>query len=316
MVAMPDQGDWWGGGEFSTRRQARVEVNAQYVIPGLTRLADLEQPMKIPSRQAAACTLSAAAVGIAALGAGVTAAGSDPSATAGSSASVARALSVIRMNPAPLRSLLATPDQVPPITSQCEATFQLDCFLPSQLQGIYNLPYLYGKNITGKSSTIVIIDAYGSPTISADLSTFDVNASVPDPPSFRIQRVGAVPAFDPNNGDMVSWAGETTLDVEYAHAMAPGASIVLVEAASDSFTNLLAADEYAINHRLGGVISESWGQSEQSIGASQVRSLSGVFAMSTSRYWPPRATRARPATRTTGTSTPIRWPAGPRPTRW
>jgi subtilase family serine protease len=261
--------------------------------------------MKIPSRQVAACTLTAAALSLAALslaalslaalslaalGAGALGAGTPqagvalrPGAVA--SASLAHALSAIKVTPAPLQFRGVKPDQVPLTTSQCEALFQIDCFLPNQLQSVYNTPYLYGKNITGTGETIVIVDAYGSPTISFDLSQFDINASIPDPPSLRIlQPVGAVPAFDSTNGDMVGWAGETTLDVEYAHALAPGADIVLVEAPSDNFGTLLAADEYAISHRLGGVISQSWGEGEQALGAAEVRSLSGVFTKAAAKH--------------------------------
>ncbi len=71
---------------------------------------------------------------------------------------------------------------------------------------------------------------FGSPTIGHDLQVFDQAFGLPDPPSLTIiQPAGPVPAFDPTNSDMVGWAVETTLDVEWAHAIAPGAAILLVE---------------------------------------------------------------------------------------
>ena len=120
--------------------------------------------------------------------------------------------------------------QAPPTTADCEAQFDVACYEPTQVQQAYNLPALFARGVTGQGATIVIVDSFGSPTIKHDLATFDGQFGLPAPPSFTIlQPAGAVPRFDPANGTMLSWAGETTLDVEYAHTIAPGASIVLVE---------------------------------------------------------------------------------------
>ena len=111
----------------------------------------------------------------------------------------------------------------PSTTAQCEQAIQIACYNPAQIQRAYNLPALYSRGITGKGATIVVIDPYGSPTIGSDLRTFDRAEGVPNPPSLRIIRpAGKVPAFNPNNANMVGWASETTLDVEYAHTIAPG----------------------------------------------------------------------------------------------
>jgi subtilase family serine protease len=78
-----------------------------------------------------------------------------------------------------------------------------------------------------------------------------------------------VPAYDPHNADMVGWAGETTLDVQYAHTMAPGANILLVETPVSEtegvtgFPQIVKAENYVINHHLGGVISQSFSATEQ-----------------------------------------------------
>ncbi len=118
----------------------------------------------------------------------------------------------------------------PPTTADCEAAYKVACYEAPQIQQAYNLPALYAHGVNGKGATIVIVDSFGSPTIQNDLATFDGQFGLPAPPSFKIiQPAGAVPPFDPTNGTMLSWAGETTLDVEYAHTIAPGASIVLVE---------------------------------------------------------------------------------------
>ena len=81
----------------------------------------------------------------------------------------------------------------------------------AQIQRAYNLRTLYSRGITGKGATIVVIDPYGSPTIGRDLRTFDRTEGVPNPPSLRIIRpAGKVPAFNPNNANMVGWASGTT----------------------------------------------------------------------------------------------------------
>ena len=158
----------------------------------------------------------------------------------------------------------------PPTTADCEAAFAVACYEPGQVENAYGLPLLFAQGVTGKGQTIIIVDSFGSPTIGADLATFDSTFGLPAPPSLRIlQPAGAVPPFDPNNGDMVGWAGETTLDVEYAHAMAPGASIVLLETpvseteGTTGFPQIVQAEEYAIAHHLGGVISQSFSATEQ-----------------------------------------------------
>ncbi|HXY44564.1 MAG TPA: hypothetical protein VEH29_10280, partial [Acidimicrobiales bacterium] len=101
-------------------------------------------------------------------------------------------------------------------------------YTPAQVRAEYDLAPVYDARITGKGTTIGIVDVYGSPTIRKDLTSFDALYDIPAPPSFSIVRpAGRVPRFNEDNSQMTGWAGETTLDVEWAHAMAPGASIVL-----------------------------------------------------------------------------------------
>ena len=101
----------------------------------------------------------------------------------------------------------------PSTTAECEQAIGIACYDPAQIQRAYNLRTLYSRGITGKGATIVVIDPYGSPTIGRDLRTFDRAEGVPNPPSLRIIRpAGKVPAFNPNNANMVGWASETTLD--------------------------------------------------------------------------------------------------------
>ena len=120
--------------------------------------------------------------------------------------------------------------------------------------------------------TIVIIDSYGSPTIAADLAAFDAGYGLPGPPSFKVLApLGTVP-FDPGTyPDQYSWAAETTLDVEWAHAMAPGAAIVLLTSPVDEtegvqgLPEFLALEKYALDHHLGKIISQSWAATENTL---------------------------------------------------
>ena len=158
---------------------------------------------------------------------------------------------------------------VPPSTAYCEQHFKIACYLPGQIQQAYGLPQLYRRGITGKGQTIVIVDSFGSPTVAHDLAVFDKAAGIPAPPSLRvIQPAGKVPPYKPTD-DRVGWAGETDLDVEYAHAIAPGASILLVETPTSEdegttgFPQIVTAEKFVISHHLGGVISQSFSATEQ-----------------------------------------------------
>jgi subtilase family serine protease len=179
----------------------------------------------------------------------------------------------------------------PATTDECLQALNVACYNPNQVQQAYNLTTLYSRGVTGKGRTIVIVDDFGSPTITSDLRTFDAQEGVPDPPSLRIIRpAGKIPRFNPNNADMVGWASETTLDVEWAHAIAPGAKILLVETPGGGGNGLrdmqqtVTAEKYVISHHLGDVISQSWAITEQAMGSSVVRSLRGAYTAARSAH--------------------------------
>jgi hypothetical protein len=170
-----------------------------------------------------------------------------------------------------IKDFLASPSG-PVDTTQCEKAFSVACYEPSQIQTAYDEAALFKRGVTGRSQTIAIIDAFGSPTIAADLAAFDSAFGLPAPPSFRIiQPAGAVPPFDAHNTTMISWASETTLDVEWAHVMAPGASILLVETpvaeteGTTGFPQIVQAENYVIDHHLAGIISQSFSATEETL---------------------------------------------------
>jgi len=160
--------------------------------------------------------------------------------------------------------------QTPLDTNTCLATYGIHCYQPPQLIKAYDLAPLFAMGIDGRGSTIVIVDSFGSPTIAHDLHVFDRTFGLPDPPSLRVfQPAGRVPRFDPTDDDMVGWAQETTLDVEWSHVFAPGANIVLLETPVSEtegvtgFPEIVRAENWAIDNRIGDVISMSFGATEQ-----------------------------------------------------
>jgi subtilase family serine protease len=173
----------------------------------------------------------------------------------------------------------------PASTADCEQLDGIACFDPDQLRAAYQLPPLYAKGITGTGATIMIVDSFGSPTIRADLAAFDRQFGYPAPPNFTIiAPVGKIPAFNPDDTDMDGWAGETTLDVEYAHALAPGANILLVETPVSEtegvtgFPQIVRAEEYALARYQVGVISQSFSATEETFADyAQLDPLRGAY---------------------------------------
>ncbi len=159
----------------------------------------------------------------------------------------------------------------PPTDAQCLAAIQFHCYSPQQIRQAYNVDQLINHGYTGKGQTIVIIDSFGSPTIQSDLQTFDAGYGLPDPPSFKVLAPLGTVAFDPNNSDMVGWAEETSLDVEWAHAIAPGANIVLLTSpvseteGVQGLPQFLYLEKYALDHHLGKIFSQSWGATENTL---------------------------------------------------
>ena len=175
----------------------------------------------------------------------------------------------------------------PPTTADCEKAYKVACYQPAQIRRAYGLPAVYASGVTGRGTTIVIVDSFGSPTIRNDLRVFDRTFGLPAPPKFTvIHPAGRIPPYDPGNSDMVGWAGETTLDVEYAHTIAPGASILLVETPVSEtegvhgFPQIVTAEEYVLKHHLGDVISQSFSATEQTFPSrGAVQGLRGAYQL-------------------------------------
>jgi subtilase family serine protease len=164
------------------------------------------------------------------------------------------------------------------------------CYDPFQMRHAYNIDTLIKAGLDGRGRTIVIVDAFQSPHIVAELNFFNNFYGLPGlnlpmgPASIgtftQVAPDGLTP-FNPANGDMVGWAEEISLDVEWAHAIAPNANIVLVLAKSDADTDLLSATKYAVDHRLGDIISQSFGENESCVDPALLAKEHQVFADAT-----------------------------------
>ncbi len=133
-------------------------------------------------------------------------------------------------------------------------------FTPTQIRQAYGFNKIAFGAVQGDGTgqTIAIVDAMDDPNIQADLDAFDTQFGLPNVTVNRVNQSGGTsyPASDSSGG----WELEISLDVEWAHAIAPGAQILLVEANSANDADLLAGVIYAASH--ASVVSMSWGGSE------------------------------------------------------
>ncbi|TAM56383.1 hypothetical protein EPN52_14855 [bacterium] len=170
---------------------------------------------------------------------------------------------IYQANP-PRRLALASegPAAFPFTPSQCVQQFGVACYAPAQIRAGYDVP----AALDGRGQTIVIVDAFGSPTIREDLHAFDQEFGLPDPTLNIIYPMGAPPVaatkLDKHHSNQLGWAFETSLDVEWSHALAPSATIDLVIAPSNFGNALNVAQAYAVDNHLGSVMSLSFGSAE------------------------------------------------------
>jgi subtilase family serine protease len=133
-------------------------------------------------------------------------------------------------------------------------------YTPAQIAAAYGFNNISFSGVKGDGTgqTIAIVDAYDDPNIASDLAAFDSKFGLAAANFTKIEQDvnGRAPAED------AGWAMEISLDVEWAHAMAPGAKIDLIEANTSSLSNLLSSVQYAASLTNVSVVSMSWGTSE------------------------------------------------------
>jgi subtilase family serine protease len=185
----------------------------------------------------------------------------------------------------------------PPTEAQCFSAVpvQRRCFTPTSMQNSYNLAPLYAAGHNGKGVTIAIIDSFGNPNMASDLNVFNTQMGTPhmcgEPgvtcssgmPTFQHvywngKTMVKAPPSNSNGAGLQTrniWALEVALDVEWAHAIAPGANILNVTTnpaetlGVQGFPAMMNAEQYIIDHHLATVISQSFASAEEAFASTK-----------------------------------------------
>jgi subtilase family serine protease len=169
------------------------------------------------------------------------------------------------------------------------------CYDPYQMRTAYGIDKLIAAGFTGKGKTIVIVDAFQSPRIVDQLNVFDSFYGLPGLNGLgaasdatlgtftQVAPDGLIP-FDGGDDNMVGWAEEISLDVLWAHAIAPGANITLVLSQTNDDASMLSATKYAVDHNLGDVISQSFGEDESCVDSNIMKAEHALFAQATNKH--------------------------------
>ena len=165
----------------------------------------------------------------------------------------------------------------PPTLLECFLRAHRPCLTPAEVRAAYGIDDLLRRGITGAGRTIAIVVSFGSPTLRADLQAFDRAFGLPDP---HLEIVAPLGARHPHNS---GWVGETTLDVEWAHAIAPRARIVVLESPVDEtegvqgLPEFLQLERYALHHHRVDVFSQSWAATEDTLFDPRGRAMVAQF---------------------------------------
>ncbi len=163
----------------------------------------------------------------------------------------------------------------------CQTTTPAGCYGPDQIRAAYGIQPLLDKGVTGKRRTIVIIDAYNPPNVQRELDTFTSMWGLPKADLRVVNPFGA--AYDPTDPNQVGWSGEIALDVEWSHVVAPDAKLVLVTAKTNDDADITDAIGYAVDHRLGDVISQSFGEDERCMAPTDLARTHAIYLRATQK---------------------------------
>jgi subtilase family serine protease len=182
----------------------------------------------------------------------------------------------------------------PPSEAACFAIGRR-CFTASAMENSYNLMPLYTAGNEGQGVTIAIIDSFGNPNMASDLANFDTQMGLPHMCGEPGQSCGAgVPTFqhlfwngktevkspppgshNPGLQDRNAWTLETSLDVEWAHAIAPLANIINITTnpaetqGVQGFPAMMDAEQFVVDNHQATVITQSFGAVEEGFGSTQ-----------------------------------------------
>jgi subtilase family serine protease len=200
----------------------------------------------------------------------------------------------VMMHPSVSDYTQVSTSETPPTEAQCFSVGRR-CFTPQSTRAAYNVGPLYDEGFDGTGMTIAIVDSYGSDTLAHDLHVYDQAFGLPPlcgeegvtcapgMPWLRTFHFQGAPATkappstskSPGQESKAAWALEVSLDVETAHAMAPGANILLVTTPTaetlgvQGFPDMMNAEQYVVDHGMANVISQSFGSAEDAFGSAQ-----------------------------------------------
>ncbi len=153
-----------------------------------------------------------------------------------------------------------------------------ECYDPYQMRAAYGVAPLIANGLDGTGKTIVILDAFDDPYLQSDFSYFNNYYGLPDQTIAQYY-----PGGQANTPYDAGWSEEMQLDVDWSHAIAPGAKIVIVHAMSNSDQDLIAGLNYAVDHKLGDVISMSFGEADQCLGSALQSQWHQAFVKATQK---------------------------------
>lgn len=139
------------------------------------------------------------------------------------------------------------------------------CYDPYQMRQAYGVAPLIAAGYDGTGKSIDIIDAYNISTLNIDVNGFDSYYGLPGTPADQSARPTFLHVYTPEGAvanDDNGWGSEIDLDVQWAHAIAPGATINLIEARSNQDIDLSNALKWAVDNKIGDVVSMSFGENE------------------------------------------------------
>jgi subtilase family serine protease len=189
----------------------------------------------------------------------------------------------------------ATPASVPASAKMttCPDYLQrvMTCLTPYTIREAYGVEPLAEQGWTGKGQTVIDVVSFGSPTLQQDMKVYDQTFNLP-PVNLQIMS----PLHEAQSGsqkDISGWAGETTLDVQIIHAIAPDAKIVVLTSPVDETEGTIGLPEfrqlvqYALNNKLGYIFSQSWGASELTLqnkaGQQELQKWNTLFQQATTQ---------------------------------
>ena len=155
----------------------------------------------------------------------------------------------------------------------------INCYVPDEIRAAYDVP----ASLDGAGQTIVVVTAYQHPFAERDLAMFDALFGLPDPDFVSLDGPRVTPPGPVDPDVQNQWAEETAIDVEWAHAIAPGARIVLIESATDDDADIAAAEAAFLPSYPGAIVSQSFGLPEPLVNPASIARYHALYQAAIAR---------------------------------